>query len=47
MIAVACHALFATAFAIAATSIVATISPQRARIARLLRHGPEWSVDHG
>lgn len=46
MMAVACHALFASAFAIAATTIAATITPQRHRIARILLRGPEWSVDH-
>lgn len=45
MIAVTCHALFASAAVLAATTIVATIAPQRNRIARLLRHGPEWTVD--
>lgn len=44
MMAVACHALFASAFAIAVTTIGATITPQRHRIARILRRGPEWSA---
>lgn len=44
MIAVACHALFASAAAIAVTTIVATIAPERTRIARLLRYGPDWTV---
>lgn len=47
MIAVACHGLFASAFVVAAGTIAATILPQRHRIARILRHGPERSVDHG
>ncbi len=47
MMALACHALFASALALAVTTIVATIAPQRARIARLLRRGAEWSVGHG
>lgn len=47
MVALAASALFAGAAALAVTTIVATIAPQRARIARLLRRGPEWSVDNG
>ncbi len=45
MIAVACHALFASAAAIAVTTIFATIAPQRNRIASILLRGPEWSVE--
>ena len=44
MMALACHVLFASAFALAVTTIVATIAPQRHRIAGLLRRGPEWSA---
>ncbi|WP_157092792.1 MULTISPECIES: hypothetical protein [Sphingomonas] len=44
MMAVATSALFASAAAIAVTTIVAAIVPQRGRIARMLRHGPEWTV---
>jgi hypothetical protein len=44
MIAVACHALFVSAAALALTTIVTTIAPQRARIAQLLLRGPEWTV---
>ncbi len=47
MIALACHALFASGFVVAVGSIAATIIPQADRIARILRRGPEWSVDHG
>ncbi|MEN2748207.1 hypothetical protein [Sphingomonas sp. T9W2] len=46
MIALACHALFASAFVVAVGSIAATVIPQRHRIARILRRGPEWSVQH-
>lgn len=42
MMAVACHALFASAAAIAFTTTIATVAPQRARIARLLLEGPTW-----
>lgn len=45
MIAAAISALFASAAALAVTTIVATIAPQRHRIARILRHGPEWTVE--
>ena len=44
MIAAATAALFASAAAIAVTTIVATVAPQRHRIARILRRGPDWSV---
>ncbi|WP_156361378.1 hypothetical protein [Sphingomonas sp. Leaf67] len=47
MIAAGCYALFASAFVVAVGSIAATIIPQRHRITRILRRGPEWSVDHG
>jgi hypothetical protein len=47
MIALACHVLFTSAAIVATATIAATILPQRHRIARILRHGPEWSVDHG
>lgn len=46
MIAAACHLLFASAFVVAVSSIAATIIPQADRIARILRHGSEWSADH-
>lgn len=44
MTAVATAALFASAAAIAVTTIVTTVAPQRHRIARILLCGPEWSV---
>lgn len=44
MIAFAVGAAFTSGAAIAIGTIVATIYPQRARIVRLLRHGPEWTV---
>lgn len=47
MIALTCHALFASAAILAVGSIAATVIPQRQRIARLLRRGSEWSVHHG
>lgn len=47
MIAAACTALFASGGILAVGSIAATVIPQRHRIARLLRRGPEWSVGHG
>ncbi len=40
MIALACHALFGSAAAIAIGSIAVTIISQRDRIARLLSEGP-------
>lgn len=39
------YALFAAAFLIAAGTIVATILPANGRILRLLRQGPEWTID--
>ncbi|WP_156356223.1 hypothetical protein [Sphingomonas sp. Leaf22] len=39
------YALFAAAFLIAMGTIVATILPASDRILRLLRRGPEWSID--
>lgn len=44
MIAVAACAAFTSGAVIAVGTIVATIYPQRARIVRLLRDGPEWTV---
>lgn len=44
MIALACHALFASAAILAVSTIAATVSPEANRIARILRRGPEWSV---
>lgn len=44
MIALACHALFASAAILAVGTIAATIIPQADRIARILRCGPEWSA---
>lgn len=42
MIALACHALFASAAAVAIGSIAATVIPQRHRIARILAKGPMY-----
>lgn len=39
------YALFAAAFLIAMGTIVATILPASDRILRLLRRGPEWTID--
>ncbi len=47
MIATACTALFASGGILAVGTIAATIIPQRHRIARILRRGPEWSAHHG
>lgn len=47
MIALACHALFASGGILAVGTIAATILPQADRIVRILCHGPEWSVHHG
>ncbi|MGN5376124.1 hypothetical protein [Sphingomonas hankookensis] len=44
MIALATSALFASAAALAVTTIVATIAPHRVRIVRLLLEGPEWAL---
>lgn len=46
MMALACHALFASAFIVAVGTIAATVMPQADRIRTILRHGPQWSVDH-
>lgn len=45
MIAFAVGAAFASGFVIAIGAIVATIYPQRHRIAQLLLRGPEWTID--
>lgn len=39
------YTLFAAAFLIAMGTIVATILPASDRILRLLRRGPEWTID--
>jgi len=39
------YALFAAAFLIAMGTIFATILPASDRIRRLLRRGPEWTID--
>lgn len=44
MIAFAVGAAFTSGAAIAIGTIVATIYPQRHRIARLLLRGPEWRI---
>lgn len=44
MNAFAACAAFTSGAVIAIGTIVATLYPQRARIVRLLRHGPEWTV---
>ncbi len=38
-------ALFAFGFIVAMGTIVATILPAKDRILRLLRRGPEWTID--
>lgn len=38
-------ALFAFGFVVALATIVATILPAKDRIVRLLRRGPEWTID--
>ena len=38
-------ALFAFGFITAMATIIATMLPARDRILRLLRHGPEWTID--
>lgn len=37
--------LFAFGFVTAMATIIATMLPARDRILRLLRHGPEWTID--
>lgn len=37
--------LFAGGFIVAAWSIIATLLPARDRIRRLLKSGPEWTID--
>lgn len=39
------YTLFAAAFLIAIGTIVATIAPATDRILRLLRDGPDWTID--
>lgn len=38
-------ALFAFGFIVAMATIIGTILPAKGRILRLLRHGPEWTID--
>lgn len=45
MTAFAAVAAFAIGFVVAIVAIVATIYPQRHRIARLMLGGPEWTID--
>lgn len=39
------YTLFAAGFMVAMGAIVVTILPARDRILRLLRRGPEWTID--